>query len=126
VAARGGTVLRFNDLNDAAFDPAKRESMEGQTATLEGRFKKLGDKQFTLFRLKMTCCASDTVPLKVRIVVPQALTGFADFDWVRVKGQIQFVPVPGGRPGAETYIPVIEVRDITDVAKAPPQNEYEA
>ncbi|MBA4068083.1 MAG: hypothetical protein C0501_31150 [Isosphaera sp.] len=125
VAAKGGNVFRFNDLNDAAFDPAKRESLEGQSATLEGRFKRLADKQFTLFRLKMTCCASDTVPLKARVIVPQALTGFKDFDWVRVQGRIQFAAVPGGRPGAETYIPVIVVDDIKDVKQAPALNEYE-
>jgi hypothetical protein len=126
VAAKGGTVLRFNDLNDAALDPAKRESMEGQTATLVGRFKRVADKQFTLFRLKMTCCASDTVPLKVRIMVPQAVNNVPDASWVEVKGQIQFLQVPGGKPGAEVYIPVIAVADIKDVkTNVPAQNEYE-
>ena len=113
--------MRFNDLNDAAFDEAKRQSLQGQIAILEGRFRRLGDKEFTLFRLKMTCCAADTVPLRVRIVVPQALSGFQDFDWVEVKGQIQFVKVPG----QERYLPVIMVADITDVRKTEPKGEYE-
>jgi hypothetical protein len=116
-----GRRMRFNDLNDAAFDEAKRQSLQGQTAILEGRFRRLGDKEFTLFRLKMTCCAADTVPLRVRIVVPQALSGFQDFDWVEVKGQIQFVKVPG----QERYLPVIMVADITDVRKTEPKGEYE-
>jgi uncharacterized membrane protein YcgQ (UPF0703/DUF1980 family) len=116
-----GRRMRFNDLNDAAFDPAKRESLQGQTAILEGRFRRLGDKEFTLFRLKLTCCAADTVPLRVRIVVPQALSGFNDFDWVEVKGQIQFVKVPN----QERYLPVILVADITDVRKTEPKGEYE-
>lgn len=120
-----GTEFRFNDLNDAAFDEDKRKSYEGQTAILEGRFKRIADKDFTLFRMKMTCCAADTVPLKVRIVVPQALNGINNFDWVRVKGQIQFIKMPGGKAGAETYIPVIMVADITDVRKGEPKNEYE-
>ena len=34
--------MRFNDLNDAALDAGKRKYMEGQTAILEGRFKRLG------------------------------------------------------------------------------------
>jgi len=116
-----GRRMRFNDLNDAAFDEAKRQSLQGQIAILEGRFRRLGDKEFTLFRLKMTCCAADTVPLRVRIVVPQALSGFQDFDWVEVKGQIQFVKVPG----QERYLPVIMVADITDVRKTEPKGEYE-
>ncbi len=117
-----GRRMRFNDLNDAAFDPAKRESLQGQIAILEGRFRRLGDKEFTLFRLKMTCCAADTVPLRVRIVVPQALSGFNDFDWVEVKGQIQFVKIGG----QDRYLPVIMVADITDVRKTEPKNEYES
>lgn len=116
-----GRRMRFNDLNDAAYDPAKRESLQGQIAILDGRFRRLGDKEFTLFRLKMTCCAADTVPLRVRIVVPQALSGFNDFDWVEVKGQIQFIKVPN----QERYMPVILVADITDVRKTEPKGEYE-
>ncbi|MCS7020737.1 MAG: hypothetical protein NZU63_02780 [Gemmataceae bacterium] len=116
-----GRRMRFNDLNDAAYDQAKRESLQGQIAILEGRFRRLGDKEFTLFRLKMTCCAADTVPLRVRIVVPQALSGFNDFDWVEVKGQIQFVKVPN----QDRYLPVIMVADITDVRKTEPKGEYE-
>ena len=125
LVTEGGAEMRFNDLMGAAYDPAKRQSYEGQTAILEGRFKRLSDKEFTLFRLKMTCCAADTTPLKARIVVPQALSQFSDFDWVRVKGQIQFVKIPGQKNGPEEYLPVIMVGDITDVQKAPPKSDYE-
>lgn len=125
ISADGGTEFRFNDLNDAAFDEEKRKSLEGQTAILEGRFKRIADKDFTLFRMKMTCCAADTVPLKVRIVVPQAINNINNFDWVKVKGQIQFVKVPGGKSGVETYIPVIMVADLADVRPETPKNEYE-
>jgi hypothetical protein len=123
VASKEGTVMSFNDLNDAAFDEAKRESMQGQSAVLEGKFRKIGDKEFTLFRLKMTCCAADTIPLKVRIKVEGggSLSGFRDYDGVSVKGQIQFVQVPG----KSQYIPVIKVNDITDIKKINLPNEYE-
>lgn len=123
VAAKDGVVMSFNDLNDAGFDQAKRESMEGQTAVLEGKFRRISDKEFTLFRLKMTCCASDTIPLKVRIKLDAgSLSGFKDLvDGVKVKGQIQFVQLPG----KEQYIPVIRVRDVTDIQKIELKNEYE-
>jgi hypothetical protein len=123
--AGAGVEMSFNDLNDAAFDEGKRRSLQGETAILEGRFKRIADKEFTLFRLKMTCCAADTVPLKVRIVVPQAMNALNDFDWVQVKGQIQFFKVTNPKDQSETYIPVIMVADITDVKKTPPKNEYE-
>jgi uncharacterized membrane protein YcgQ (UPF0703/DUF1980 family) len=121
VAKKEGTVLRFADLNDAAYDEAKRESLQGQTAQLEGLFRRLGDKEFTLFRLKMTCCAADTVPLKVRIITPTALSGFSDMDWVQVKGQIQFVRVPN----SNQYIPVVKVADVGDIKKVDKKNMYE-
>jgi hypothetical protein len=113
--------MRFNDLNDAAFDEAKRKSMEGRAVILEGRFKRLADKEFTLFRLKMTCCAADTVPLKVQIIVPQPINNIEDFTWVRVKGQLQFFQVPG----SDRYIPVVMVAENSDAKPADAQNEYE-
>ncbi len=116
-----GTAMRFDDLNDAAYDPDKRTAFSGRTAILEGRFKRLGDKEFTLFRMKMTCCAADTVVLKVRIHVPQALSNLNDFDWVRVKGQVQFLPTAGGK----RYVPTLIVADIRDVVKTKPVGEYE-
>ena len=122
VADKAGTVMSFNDLNDAAFDPAKRESMQGQEAVLEGKFHKLGDKDFTLFRLKMTCCAADTIPLKVRIKVESgSLSGFKNSDGVSVKGQIQFIQLPG----KSQFTPVIKVNDITDIRKIELANDYE-
>lgn len=121
VANRGETQMSFNDLNGAAYDDGKRESLQGQVTELVGRFKRVGDKEFTLYRLKMTCCAADTVPLKVRIVTPTALSGFKDGEWVKVRGQIQFVKAPG----SDRYIPVIKVADITDVRRTDAQNEYE-
>jgi uncharacterized membrane protein YcgQ (UPF0703/DUF1980 family) len=116
-----GTEMRFNDLTEAALDADKRRGYEGQTAIMEGRFRRLGDKEFTLFRMRMTCCGADAVPLKVRIIAPQAMSKFNDFDWVRVKGVIQFIKAPG----QERYTPVIVLPDITDVQPAQLKNEYE-
>jgi hypothetical protein len=122
LVSEAGTIRRFSELNDAALDEGKRKYQEGQTAIMEGRFKRLADKEFSLFRMKMTCCASDTVPLKVRIIVPQAVAHIDDFQWVRVKGQIQFWQVPG----QDRYIPVLMVADIRDVdTNVTAQNEYE-
>lgn len=125
IVTEGGAEVRFNDLNDAALDTAKRENWAGQTAILEGRFTRLSDKEFTLFRQKMACCITDTVTLKVRIIVPQAVNGLKEYDWVRVKGQIQFYKVPGAAGGAEQYIPVLMVADIKDVRKSEPKSDYE-
>ncbi len=121
VAAKAGTVTRFDDLNNAAYDPGLRAALEGQTAVLEGKFRRLGDKEFTLFRLKMTCCAADTVPLKVRIVAPRSLSDIEDFGWVRVTGRVQFVKVPN----KEQYVPVITLADNADVTPIPGRSDFE-
>jgi hypothetical protein len=116
-----GSTMSFNELNEAAFDADKRREYAGQTAIMEGRFRRLGEKEFTLFRLKMTCCGADAVPLKVRIVAPQSVNGFNDHDWVRVKGVIQFIKAPG----QDRYTPVLRLGDITDIQPAETKNEYE-
>jgi len=121
VSGKEGTVMSFNDLNDAAYDEGKRQVFQGQTAVLEGKFRRLGDKDFTLYRLRMTCCAADTIPLKVRIAAPYALSGFNEAEWVRVRGQIQFIQVPN----SSQYVPVIRVGDNSDIEKVQPRNEYE-
>jgi hypothetical protein len=122
VAFQNGTVVSFQELNEAAFDEGKRESLKGQTAILEGRIRWIDSRQFTLYRLKMTCCAADVVPLKVRIVLKSGtLNGFYDSNWVQMKGQIQFVQAPN----SERYIPVIVIEDIRDIMKTEPKNKFE-
>lgn len=119
-----GIAMRFNLLNEVAYDEAKRKSYEGETVIVEGRIRRISDNQFTLFRMKMTCCAPDQVPLKVRIILPQALMGRADFSWVKVKGQLQFFRGTDDR-GSVSYIPTLMVADITDLTDGDPRNEHE-
>jgi hypothetical protein len=120
--ARGqGQVRSFNDLNDAAYDVSKRDYWEGKIGILEGRYRQIGERQFTLYRLKMTCCAADTIPLKVRIITPTPVSGLVDGDWVTVKGEVRFVQPPG----SGQFIPVVAVADVSDVQKTLPKNEYE-
>jgi hypothetical protein len=116
--ARGeGTVMSFNDLNDAAYDAGKRSYLQGRVGILEGQFKRVADKQFTLYTLKMTCCVTDMTSLKVQIVTPTAISGFKDGEWVRVKGEVRFVQ----RAGSSEFIPVIAVADVKDVTPTRPR-----
>ncbi|MBX9581396.1 MAG: hypothetical protein K2X87_13930 [Gemmataceae bacterium] len=120
VSREGGAVMSFNDLREAAYDESKREALQGKVGIIEGMFRPIAQNQFTLYKLKMTCCASDSVPLKIRIVTPTAIS-FDDGDWVQVKGEVRFVPVPN----SSQYLPVIVVADVTDVKKVPAKNKYE-
>ncbi|HYH65794.1 MAG TPA: hypothetical protein VD866_13940 [Urbifossiella sp.] len=121
VATGEGTVLSFNDLNEAAYDASKREALDGTVGILVGRFDRIADKEFRLYRLKMTCCAADTVPLKVRILTRSAVSGFNSGEWVKVKGEVRFVQPPG----SAQFIPVIAVGDLADVQRTAALNEYE-
>ncbi|QEL20015.1 TIGR03943 family putative permease subunit [Limnoglobus roseus] len=103
-AKEGGRRFSFDELNAFANNADKRESEEGKTATVKGQIRKLGDKEATLYRLKMTCCAADTIPLKARIVTENSLGGITDHAWVEVTGQLQFVHVPG----SADYLPLLK------------------
>lgn len=117
-----GTVTAFRELVDAAGSEDGRAAVVGQTAVLEGRINRIDTRQFTLFRLKMVCCAADTVPLKVWVVLASGtLSGFDDFDWVRMTGRVRFVQAPN----SERYIPVVVVEDVRDVRKIAPGAGYD-
>jgi hypothetical protein len=117
-AKEGGAVLDFAEMNTAAFDPDKRESLSGRMATIKGQFKQLGDRQFTLVRLKMTCCAADSIPLKARIVTDSSLgaLGLRNMQWVEVTGRLQFVQVPG----KDEYEPLLRAT-LRDVKPSTPE-----
>jgi uncharacterized repeat protein (TIGR03943 family) len=102
-AKAGGRKFSFDELNAFANNAEKRESEEGKTATVKGQFKKIGDREATLFRLKMTCCAADTIPLKARIITDSSLGTIANNAWVEVTGQLQFVQMPG----SSEFLPLI-------------------
>jgi uncharacterized repeat protein (TIGR03943 family) len=104
VAAKaGGRSFSFDELNAFANNAEKRASEEGKQATVKGQFRKIGDREATLFRLKMTCCAADTIPLKARIIADSSLSFIANNQWVEVTGQLQFVQVPG----SSEFLPLI-------------------
>ena len=124
VAEKGGDVIElgFKELSNKALIPAAREELEGKTGRLKGMYSPLGsDKEFTLFRVKMNCCAADAIPLEVRIVSPENVTRVSPKEWVEVEGQIQFRKVVG----KDKYLPVLQMKSADHVKKIPPLSEYE-
>ena len=104
-AKAGDTLFDFAELNSLAADPAKRAEYEGRSVQVKGQKKKVSETEFTLYTLKMTCCASDMVPLQARIQTEYPLP-IDDHKWVEVSGKLQFAKIPGKR---EVFIPVIVV-----------------
>jgi hypothetical protein len=107
VKAKGGDVLVFNfdELNASAHDAAKRQQYQGRTIRVKGQLKSIGSNSYTLFKLKMNCCAADTIPLKAQIKTG-FVSQFNDFDWVWAEGVLQFVEVPAQKQ----FVPVIRVQ----------------
>jgi hypothetical protein len=108
VQAKGeGRTFTFDELNAFATSAEKRQSEEGKTATVKGQLRLLSEREASLFTEKMTCCASDTVLLKARIVVTDlsfaSNTKLKDRSWVEVKGVLQFV----ADPKTGEFIPVL-------------------
>lgn len=112
VQATGKNVpMDFNQLASATLDPGKRMALEGSETSIVGQFKPIGEKEFTLFRMKMTCCAADMIPLKARIVPDFVPYNVKPYDWVRVTGILQFVEVPG----KSEYLPVLRVKNASGI-----------
>jgi hypothetical protein len=120
VAAKEGMVLGFKELANAAYFPETRQAMEGKTGKLTGMFSPVNAKEFTLFRVKMTCCAADAIPVEVRIICDENVVNVNPKDWVEVEGQIQFRKLVG----REKYIPVLFLKSADQVKKIPPQSDY--
>ena len=118
VAAKGGDVLQFDfaELNASAFDADKRAAYEGRTVRVKGQLQKVGERDYQFYRLKMTCCAADMIPLKARIR-PKFVTTFRDGDWVTAEGVLQFLETSDKKQ----YIPVIRVEKPEGLTKATPE-----
>jgi hypothetical protein len=120
VAARGGDVLQFDftELNASAFDPDKRAAFEGRTVRVKGQLQRVegSDREYRFYKLKMTCCAADMIPLKARIRT-KFVTTYRDSEWVMAEGVLQFVETTDKKQ----FIPVIRVENQEGLTKATPE-----
>jgi uncharacterized repeat protein (TIGR03943 family) len=121
VANKEGLVLGFKELTNAAHDQVTRTALQGQTGRLVGMFQPSDNaKRFTLFRVKMSCCAADAIPVGVVILSEQNITRFEKGNWVEVEGQIQFHKLQG----QEKWIPVLYVKSADQVKPTAQGSDY--
>jgi uncharacterized repeat protein (TIGR03943 family) len=116
-------ILGFKELSEAANDSNKREYWSGKMGKVIGLYMSVSadPKEFTLYRLKMNCCAADAVPMRVRIQAPEPVTQFTGRDWVEVTGQITFYKVVG----RGEYVAALKLPSAANVVKSTPDNsEY--
>ena len=126
VAEKGGeNTYDFQSLSSAASSPEKREALTGTKATVKGQIKKVPGSQteFSLYRLVMTCCITDAVPLKARVVASSTsiadafASQFKENSWVEVTGTLQFV-----RDSTGQFVTVLRVKDKGGIVPTTPQN----
>jgi uncharacterized membrane protein YcgQ (UPF0703/DUF1980 family) len=119
LATRGNEVLhlQFTELDQAAAYPDKREFYEGKIGLLKGQYLPgNNDRECSLVRLKIFCCAQDVIPLRVKILAPESLGVFKPMEWVEVEGQIQFRK----RKGRDEFVPVLQLRSAADIRPTQP------
>lgn len=115
-----GDVIGFDfaELNAAGYDPNKRAAYEGRVGRVKGQLKrsKASEREYTLFKMKMACCAADMIPLKA-VIRTNFVSNFNDYDWVTVEGVLQFAELPE----TKQFLPVIRVKDAKGIQKATPE-----
>jgi hypothetical protein len=117
VEAKEGFTSDFDHLASIAYDPQKREGYTGQKATIKGKVRPVSVREFQLYKLKITCCSADAIPLQARIVLntksdseARAAAGkFATDGEYEVTGRIQFAQEKSG--GDFITVLVIDPKD---------------
>lgn len=102
--------LGFKELDRAAASEAGRRGYEGMTVRLKGQFvPRGGDKEFSLMRVKITCCGADAIPINVVILLdpasPDNVRDFQYMQWIAVEGEVTFQK----RRDRNEYVPVVQV-----------------
>jgi uncharacterized membrane protein YcgQ (UPF0703/DUF1980 family) len=92
----------------ATMRPDQRAFLEGKTIRLTGQYEGSDNRQFTLVRYKMNCCAADAVPLNAVIMIdPQSNDKLPVKNlrkrWVQVTGQLRFLE----RKDNGTFVPAL-------------------
>ncbi len=110
--------LEFKELDRAALDARTRDFYTGRKGRIKGQFQPSShDTQFSLMRMKMTCCAADVVPLQVIIQAPESVSSYKAQEWVEVEGQIRFDQT------ASKFIPVLQVQSMDKIQRTAAESD---
>src|SRR5262249_29174330 len=97
VASKGADFnVDFTQLETAALQKQLRDYWEGKIVRLTGKYVGDDNRQFTLVRYKINCCAADAVPLNAVIMIDPKSNAKLPLSklrnqWVQVTGQVQFL-----------------------------------
>lgn len=113
-------TLRFTELSEAAAVPGRHDIYEGDIGVIRGQYIPMqsSDREFTLFRWKVTCCNADAVPMETRIEAPEPVQGVQREQWVQVAGLISFQKNEKGK-----WVAVITLKSNDDITPAEPTSD---
>jgi uncharacterized membrane protein YcgQ (UPF0703/DUF1980 family) len=113
-----GEKVSYKSLIEFANRSDTRRQWQGQVVEVIGEYQATAnDHVFDLVRMKITCCSGDAVPIFVRVLANESITGFKRGDWVRVTGRVDFLE---DRPGSGTFRTLLRVAVANDVVPSNP------
>jgi hypothetical protein len=119
----GGEVIEldYKTLEGAAA-PDRQEHWKGKRVRVRGQYSPnlQNDRLFSLVRLRISCCANDSIQLNVPMVSREGIRDIPKGEWVKVTGTVDFVE---RSPGVYTTLLKVAKRD--NVQNCPPDpNPY--
>ena len=120
-ASGKGIALDYKTLEGMAAMEDLRKHWENKIIEVRGQYKptRMGKQQFNLVRIKINCCASDAIELKVPMVSREPITAHEFGDWVKVTGRVEFRQV-----APEKYMTVVVISAASDVVKLDSPEPY--
>lgn len=120
-SAGKGVAVDYKLLEGMAANENSREYWDKKTIEVRGQYMPVrgNNQQFQLVRIKVNCCASDAITLRVPMLSREPITKFAPEDWVKVTGRIEFRKVSD-----EKYLTVVVITAASDVAKLDTPEPY--
>lgn len=122
--ANGAFQLEVIEIFYSAGDPVAMEVMEGLKVETQGAVRRQpggenNPKVKRLYRMFMTCCATDMQPMPIKLILTESLAKdyqHAEHTWLKVEGTLSY---ESSNSGFKTPILIVEHLETT----APPPNE---
>jgi hypothetical protein len=106
----------FGELADGAKRAELRNSWEGKTIVLRGQYRAITDRDFTLYRMKISCCVTDAVWVNARIIAPEPIQTYSSGNWVEIRGELEFMRTEG----TADWVPVVRLKSLKDIKRIEP------
>jgi hypothetical protein len=117
-----GEPVDYKTLEGMAGASDKRAYWKNKVIEVRGQYAPMGgsDQLFNLVRLKISCCANDSVQLNVPMVSVESIKDVKFQDWIKVTGRVDFRQHPNG-----SYYTVVIISKATDIVTCDPDpNPY--